>query len=67
MIEEADGLDKIEQLQEHENADISRKATHILETYLGGHEEDVVAPTIDSSGQSYTFQAAPPSSGFTFS
>ena len=35
FIDEAQGLDKIENLQNHENQDIYDKAVKILETYYG--------------------------------
>jgi len=68
-IEEADGLEKIEQLQEHENDDISRKATQILENYLGGQEDDeTVIPSVDPGRQAFNFgsNAQIPPTGFNF-
>ncbi len=40
MIEDADGLDKIEHLQDHPNEDLYEKAVHILETYFDVDEGD---------------------------
>eukprot|EP00947_MAST-08B_sp_MAST-8B-sp1_P000268 g268.t1 len=40
FIDEAKGLDKIQNLQKHENADISDKAAMILETYYGAEETE---------------------------
>ncbi|KAF2325110.1 hypothetical protein GH714_022826 [Hevea brasiliensis] len=41
MIDDAEGLEKIENLQSHDNNDIYEKAVKILETYwLEGEEED---------------------------
>ena len=67
-IEEAEGLDKIEQLQAHQNNDIYEKAVKILESYFAAEEEDsAVAPAMDDSRQTYTFASgAVPQGGFKF-
>lgn len=39
-IEEADGIDKIEELQKHANEDIYKKAIDILETYFAAEETE---------------------------
>jgi len=58
FIEEADGLDKIEQLQVHQNIDIYEKAVKILETYFAAQEEDQnITPNVDQSHQTFTFGA----------
>lgn len=57
-IAEADGLNKIEELQHHSNNDIYEKAIQILENYFGVEEEEEMAglaPTMD--GDVYTFSA----------
>jgi len=56
VIEEAEGLDKIEQLQNHQNNDIYEKAVKILETYFAAEEEDAaIAPNVDLTQNSYQF------------
>jgi len=69
FIEEAEGLDKIERLQTHENNDIYEKAIKILESYFAAEETDEgLAPSVDPSQQSYQFnvQTAVPQGGFKF-
>mmetsp|Transcript_15447 Transcript_15447/g.22971 ORF Transcript_15447/g.22971 Transcript_15447/m.22971 type:complete len:538 (-) Transcript_15447:294-1907(-) len=55
FIAEAGGLDKIEQLQLHDNLSIYNKALKILTKYFGGEEDEDVnfAPTND--GQTFEF------------
>ncbi len=70
FIEEAEGLDKIEQLQVHQNIDIYEKAVKILENYFAAEEDDTnVAPAVDSGASAFTFgapSAAMPKEGFNF-
>ncbi len=69
FIEEAEGLDKIESLQNHQNNDIYEKAVKILENYFAAEEEDEsLAPGMDSSQQAYSFggPTAAPQGGFKF-
>jgi hypothetical protein len=57
-IAEADGLNKIEELQHHSNNDIYDKAIKLLETYFGVEEEEempALAPTME--GNQFTFSA----------
>ncbi|XWS14233.1 hypothetical protein CRYUN_Cryun36dG0105600 [Craigia yunnanensis] len=65
MIEECDGLDKIENLQSHDNNEIYKKAVKILERYWLEEEEE------DHSGNSqFSFgvnQSNSPFGGFKFS
>ncbi|PIN01020.1 Karyopherin (importin) alpha [Handroanthus impetiginosus] len=55
MIEDAEGLEKIENLQSHDNNEIYEKAVKILETYWLEEEDEQLA-SVD----------APPQSGFNF-
>jgi len=53
IVDESDGLDRIEQLQEHENDNVYKKAISIIETYFGVEEEgdENVLPGVSSEGQ----------------
>lgn len=69
LIEECDGLSKIEELQNHQNNDIYEKAVKILEVYFAAEEDDTgIAPAVDPSQQAYTFGSNPqlPQGGFKF-
>ncbi|GFX63555.1 importin subunit alpha-5 [Trichonephila clavipes] len=68
FIEQWGGLDKIENLQHHENSDVYKIAFAIIDTYFSGEEgEDaVIAPEVDESG---TYQFTEPNTspnGFSF-
>eukprot|EP00554_Chaetoceros_debilis_P003005 CAMPEP_0194083734 /NCGR_PEP_ID=MMETSP0149-20130528/9733_1 /TAXON_ID=122233 /ORGANISM="Chaetoceros debilis, Strain MM31A-1" /LENGTH=540 /DNA_ID=CAMNT_0038766185 /DNA_START=100 /DNA_END=1722 /DNA_ORIENTATION=- len=55
FVDECDGLDKIENLQEHENHNVYDKAVYIIEQYFGvedGEDENLV-PTIN--GDTFSF------------
>ncbi|GBG63399.1 hypothetical protein CBR_g38022 [Chara braunii] len=70
-IDEADGLEKIENLQSINNNEIYEKAVKILETYFGLEDEDDqnLAPQMTASNQTYAFGGeAPmvPTDGFQF-
>mmetsp|Transcript_40248 Transcript_40248/g.100104 ORF Transcript_40248/g.100104 Transcript_40248/m.100104 type:complete len:90 (+) Transcript_40248:2-271(+) len=62
MVEEAPGgLEKIEQLQNHQNEDIYQKAASILEQHFGAadDEEDVlIAPAAGADGYAFGVPAA---------
>jgi len=69
-VDEADGLEKLEKLQEHNNEDVFKKAVHILETYFGllEEEDEHLAPTTTQQGfvfQGGQQQAGPPG-GYSF-
>ena len=51
MVDEANGLDKIEELQNHSNREIYEKAVNILETFFDVEdgEAENLAPNIDAS------------------
>lgn len=70
LISEADGLDKIEDLQQHDNDKIYEASIRIIETYFGVEDEEEIAalaPT-ESGGQfGFGVDAAQPPGGFDFS
>ena len=56
FVAEAEGLNKIEELQQHTNNDIYEKCIKILETYFGVEDDEEMtnlAPTMD--GEQFTF------------
>ncbi|PKA57715.1 Importin subunit alpha-1 [Apostasia shenzhenica] len=63
MIDEAEGLDKIENLQSHDNTEIYEKAVKILETYWLEEEDDEAMPAGDSAQTGFQFGANQPFSG----
>jgi HEAT repeat protein len=70
-ISEADGLTKIEDLQQHSNNDIYEKCIKILEGYFGVEEDDEMAALAPSeAGGQFGFGMDPnqqPQGGFDFS
>ncbi|XP_057508732.1 importin subunit alpha-like [Actinidia eriantha] len=69
LIEEAEGLEKIENLQSHDNNEIYEKAVKILETYWLEEEEEQL-PSGDTSQSGFQFggnELPVPSGGFNFS
>ncbi|KAJ4915007.1 Importin subunit alpha-4 [Raphanus sativus] len=69
LIEESDGLDKIENLQSHDNNEIYEKAVKILERYWAEEEDEQILPDGDPAEQGFSFgnnQAAAPPGGFKF-
>lgn len=67
VIEEIGALDKIEELQNHENEQVYKKALSIIETYFSEEEAgDEVTST--SNGQAYDFASGGniPDGGFSF-
>mmetsp|Transcript_9410 Transcript_9410/g.28374 ORF Transcript_9410/g.28374 Transcript_9410/m.28374 type:complete len:524 (-) Transcript_9410:1064-2635(-) len=66
-IEEFGGLDKLEELQHHENTDIYEKAVSLLVEYFGGDEVRDMTP--QAVGQQYAFglnSTDNPAGGFNF-
>jgi hypothetical protein len=69
LVEEAEGVEKIDALQSHPNPEIYHKAMEILEMYFGGEEDDrAVLPQQAPGLQQYSFtaNAQMPQSGFNF-
>ncbi len=76
FIQEAGGLDKIENLQMHDNQAIYSKVLQIMTRYFGAEEEedDNLAPQANSDGQSFQFgqpqamvnNTTPATQGFVF-
>jgi hypothetical protein len=71
LVDECGGLDIIEDLQEHENADIYDKAVQLIETYFGEEEEEEcknMAPTVSANAKTFDFGApvAAPLGQFNF-
>jgi hypothetical protein len=68
-IDEAEGLEKIENLQTHDNNEIYEKAVKILETYWLEEDEDQNLAPGTEAAQGYSFgarQAAAPPGGYNF-
>jgi importin subunit alpha-2 len=69
MVEECGGLDKIEQLQAHENEVIYQKALQIIENFFpdGDQVDDEIAPKAgDANFEFSAAEAAVPQAGFQF-
>jgi hypothetical protein len=60
-LDEAGGVDKLEDLQEHKNEEVYKKAVNILETYVGEEtdEDEVSAPATLAGGQQFAFGMQP--------
>ncbi|KAK4492615.1 hypothetical protein RD792_003433 [Penstemon davidsonii] len=68
MIDDSEGVDKIESLQSHDNNEIYEKAVKILETYWL-EEDDEQLPSGDAPQSSFNFGGSDlpvPSGGFKF-
>uniref|UniRef100_A0A7S4M6U1 Importin subunit alpha n=1 Tax=Odontella aurita TaxID=265563 RepID=A0A7S4M6U1_9STRA len=60
FVAEAEGLTKIEELQQHSNNDIYEKCIKILETYFGVEDEEEMpelAPQMAEGGEQFAFAA----------
>lgn len=69
FVAEAEGLNKIEELQQHENNDIYDKSVKILETYFGVEDEEEMAglaPEVSEGGAQFDFNAPTAMDGATF-
>jgi len=69
-FEEHDGIDRLEELQNHESEDIYQKAVKILEKYFSAEEEDEnLVPNVSTYNGTQTFNFGTnqiPSGGFIF-
>jgi len=67
LIEQADGLTKIEQLQEDPKEEVYQKAMQILENYFPLEEDNAdIADDTQGQQQQFQFGAQMPQGGFTF-
>merc|ERR1712115_654375 len=58
FVSEAEGLNKIEELQQHSNNDIYEKCIKILETYFGVEDEEEMSDLVPGmDGDQFTFSA----------
>lgn len=63
IVEECGGLDKIEFLQAHENAEIYQKTYNLIEKYFGNEDSDTnINPVVDANNQ-YRLNPQDPSRG----
>ncbi|KAF5740000.1 importin subunit alpha-2 [Tripterygium wilfordii] len=69
LIDDAEGLEKIENLQSHDNTEIYEKAVKILETYWLEEEDETMPPGDAPQGFQFGGSEVPtvPSGGFNFS
>ncbi|KAL3843551.1 hypothetical protein ACJIZ3_000954 [Penstemon smallii] len=71
MVDDCEGLDKIENLQSHDNNEIYEKAVKILEKYWAEEEEDQnLGDGVDGNQRGFSFgndQPNVPAGGFNFS
>jgi importin subunit alpha-1 len=69
LIDDAEGLEKIENLQSHDNTEIYEKAVKILETYWLEEDDDTMPPG-DAPQTAFNFGGSEipsvPSGGFNF-
>lgn len=70
FVEEAGGMEKIHNLQNHENLEIYKKAYHIIDKYFAEDEEEDpnLAPEMDATTGQFAFQTDVnmPQGGFHF-
>jgi hypothetical protein len=67
-FDEAEGIDKLEALQEHENEDVYKGAVGLLERYFGvdDEEDQNLAPNVSNGGFAFGLAPAAPLGAFAF-
>lgn len=69
-IEDAGGMDKIVQLQTHDNSELYNKSYAIIDKYFNDNDEDdtTLAPAADQNANQFTFNTSMPApqGGFNF-
>ena len=65
IVDEAEGLDKLKQMETHQDDDVYKKAMHILETYFGVDDEEDESLQPESTQQGFVFQSQQ-GAGFQF-
>ncbi|KAI9227325.1 MAG: armadillo-type protein [Piptocephalis tieghemiana] len=67
LIEEAGGLEKIHNLQIHDNTEIYRKAYQMMDSYFNDdevdQEDDALAPNVDVNSNTFAFNSSVPDAG----
>lgn len=68
MIEECGGVDKLEELQNHENMDIYKKALEIVERFFSADEDPLAEDEVTSTNEAFQFNDnnSMPDGGFSF-
>eukprot|EP01119_Soliformovum_irregulare_P008929 TRINITY_DN2201_c1_g1_i1.p1 TRINITY_DN2201_c1_g1~~TRINITY_DN2201_c1_g1_i1.p1 ORF type:complete len:517 (+),score=208.24 TRINITY_DN2201_c1_g1_i1:196-1746(+) len=65
QVEEAEGIDALEELQQHISEEIYKKALNLLETYFAGEDENENQQAVTSNG-SFAFGSVATPSTFAF-
>mmetsp|Transcript_36393 Transcript_36393/g.53314 ORF Transcript_36393/g.53314 Transcript_36393/m.53314 type:complete len:524 (-) Transcript_36393:179-1750(-) len=66
LVDEADGIEKIEALQEHEHEEVYEKAVAVLEEFFAAEDEEEdenLAPNAAAGDGGFQFGVAPPAGG----
>jgi len=59
LVDEAGGVEALENLQHHENSKVYEKAVALIEAYFGCDEEDdALAPAVDANSNTFAFGIA---------